>query len=268
VLKIGAHPFAVNKEQRFPDLNSLGERDPLADPDQQVVAARNSTPAIGDSRSVEHESAIAAARLRGLSEYGRGESVSDECGRLRHGASTRSARRRRASVRRRAKSIRLARPQRITDELPVDVALGKLDYMEIVGFSGPQVDSGGVGTVLLNLGFKIPAGAGTDATTNYAAPIRGMVGMDFAFYVWVPAWPLNLQMWMSGLRHGRTFATNGLRSQFHAWQGNRRERIAAKLRSAEDCSLHRAAAFSGAGGSSRSCVRRKNREESPTRRQT
>src|SRR6266480_4251007 len=60
----------------------------------------------------------------------------------------------------------------------------------------------------LNLGFKIPAGAGTDATANYAAPIRGMVGMD-RVYVWVPAWPLNLQIWMSGLRHGRTFATNG-----------------------------------------------------------
>jgi hypothetical protein len=28
-------------------------------------------------------------------------------------------------------------------------------------------------------------------------------------YTWVPAWPLNLGMWMSGLRRGRTFATNG-----------------------------------------------------------
>jgi hypothetical protein len=98
-------------------------------------------------------------------------------------------------------------PQRITDELPVDVALGKLDYMEIVGFSDHK-STAAVWYRLLNLGFKIPAGAGTDATTNYAAPIRGMVGMD-RVYVWVPAWPLNLQMWMSGLRHGRTFATNG-----------------------------------------------------------
>src|SRR5260221_69550 len=97
--------------------------------------------------------------------------------------------------------------QRITDELPVDVALGKLDYMEIVGFSDHK-STAEVWYKLLNLGFKLPAGAGTDATTNYAAPIRGMVGMD-RVYVWVPAWPLNLQMWMSGLRHGRTFATNG-----------------------------------------------------------
>jgi TolB protein len=98
-------------------------------------------------------------------------------------------------------------PQRITDELPVDVALGKLDYMEIVGFSDHKATAS-VWYRLLNLGFRIPAGAGTDATANYAAPIRGMVGMD-RVYAWVPAWPLNLAMWMNGLRHGHTFATNG-----------------------------------------------------------
>ena len=61
-------------------------------------------------------------------------------------------------------------PQRITDELPVDVALGKLDYMEIVGFSDHR-STAAVWYRLLNLGFRIPAGAGTDATANYAAPI-------------------------------------------------------------------------------------------------
>lgn len=97
--------------------------------------------------------------------------------------------------------------QRITDELPVDVALGKLDYMEIVGFS----DHKSTATVwyrLLNLGFKLPAGGGTDATANYAAPIRGQVGFD-RVYVWVPVLPLNLKEWMEGIKKGRTFATNG-----------------------------------------------------------
>src|SRR5215475_1537133 len=98
-------------------------------------------------------------------------------------------------------------PQKITDELPVDVALGKLDYMEIVGFSDHK-STAAVWYRLLNLGFQIPAGAGTDATANYAAPIRGMVGMD-RVYTWVPAWPLNIEMWMDGLKRGRTFATNG-----------------------------------------------------------
>jgi TolB protein len=97
--------------------------------------------------------------------------------------------------------------QRITDELPVDVVLGKLDYMEIVGFSDHK-STAAVWYKLLNLGFRLPAGAGTDATTNYAAPIRGQVGFD-RVYVWTPGWPANIELWMEELKHGRTFATNG-----------------------------------------------------------
>ncbi len=97
--------------------------------------------------------------------------------------------------------------QRITDELPVDVALGKLDYMEIVGFSDHK-STAAVWYKLLNLGFRLPAGAGTDATMNYAAPIRGTVGQD-RVYVWTPTWPAVISLWMDGLKQGRTFATNG-----------------------------------------------------------
>ena len=98
-------------------------------------------------------------------------------------------------------------PQKITDELPVDVALGKLDYMEIVGFSDHK-STADVWYRLLNLGFHLPAGAGTDATTNYAAPIRGQVGFD-RVYAWVPEWPLTMEVWLDALKKGRTFATNG-----------------------------------------------------------
>jgi len=97
--------------------------------------------------------------------------------------------------------------QRITDELPVDVALGKLDYMEIVGFSDHK-STAAVWYKLLNLGFRLPAAGGTDATANYAAPIRGQVGFDRT-YVWTPSWPAEIETWMDGLRRGRTFATNG-----------------------------------------------------------
>ena len=97
--------------------------------------------------------------------------------------------------------------QKITDELPVDVALGKLDYMEIVGFSDHQATAE-VWYKLLNLGFRIPAGGGTDATTDYAAPIRGQIGFDRA-YVWTPEWPANVDTWLDGLKQGKTFATNG-----------------------------------------------------------
>jgi Tol biopolymer transport system component len=97
--------------------------------------------------------------------------------------------------------------QKITDELPVDVALGKLDYMEIVGFSDHK-STATVWYKLLNLGFKLPAGGGTDATADYAAPIRGQVGFD-RVYVWTPDWPANIETWMDELKQGRTFATNG-----------------------------------------------------------
>jgi TolB protein len=98
-------------------------------------------------------------------------------------------------------------PQNITDELPVDVALHKLDYMEIVGFSDHK-STAAVWYRLLDLGFHLPAGAGTDATTNYAAPIRGYVGFD-RVYVRVPRGPLSLNTFYEGLKNGRTFATNG-----------------------------------------------------------
>ncbi len=97
-------------------------------------------------------------------------------------------------------------PQRITDELPVDVALGKLDYMEIVGFSDHK-STAAVWYKLLNLGYRIPAGAGTDAMANYAS-LHGPVGLN-RVYAWVPEGPLNIELWFDALKRGRTFATNG-----------------------------------------------------------
>ncbi len=96
--------------------------------------------------------------------------------------------------------------QRITDELPVDVALGKLDYMEIVGFSDHRATAA-VWYRLLNLGFHIPAGGGTDAMANFAS-LRGPVGMN-RVYALVPAWPAKVELWLDALKKGHTFATNG-----------------------------------------------------------
>jgi Tol biopolymer transport system component len=97
-------------------------------------------------------------------------------------------------------------PQRITDELPVDVALGKLDYMEIVGFSDHR-STAAVWYRLLNSGFRIPAGAGTDAMANYAS-LRGPVGMN-RVYASVKSGPLDIVALLEALKKGRTFATNG-----------------------------------------------------------
>ncbi len=100
--------------------------------------------------------------------------------------------------------------QALTDGLPVDVALGKVDYMEIVGFSDHR-SSARVWYQLLNCGFRIPAAAGTDAMANYAS-LRGPVGLN-RVYVHVPAerpgGRIDHVAWLNGLSAGRSVATNG-----------------------------------------------------------
>ena len=96
--------------------------------------------------------------------------------------------------------------QALTDELPVDVPLGKVDYYEVVGFSDHK-SSAAVWYKLLDLGFRIPAAAGTDAMTNYAS-LHGPVGLGRVF-VHVPAGPLSMNTWLANLKAGHTFATNG-----------------------------------------------------------
>jgi len=99
-----------------------------------------------------------------------------------------------------------AKDASLTDELPVDIALGKVDYMEIVGFSDHK-STADVWYRLLNLGFHVPAAAGTDAMANYAS-LRGPVGLN-RVYVNVPQGPLNISSWLGSLKQGNTFATNG-----------------------------------------------------------
>jgi hypothetical protein len=93
----------------------------------------------------------------------------------------------------------------LTNELPVDVAHGRVDYMEIVAFSD-HLSTARVWYRLLNCGFRLPAGAGTDAMTNYAS-LRGPVGMN-RVYVRGKG-PLTHGAFLAGLKAGRTFATNG-----------------------------------------------------------
>lgn len=99
-----------------------------------------------------------------------------------------------------------ADPAPLTDELPVDVALGKVDYMEILGFSDHK-STAAVWYKLLNCGFHIPTGAGTDAMANFAS-LRGPVGLN-RVYVQVPAGHTAIRPFLDALRRGHTFATNG-----------------------------------------------------------
>jgi TolB protein len=94
----------------------------------------------------------------------------------------------------------------LTNELPVDVALGKVDYYEALGFVDDYEATAKVWYQLLNCGFRIPAGAGTDAMANFAS-LRGPVGMNRVFVK--SGAPLEHRRWLAGLKAGRTFATNG-----------------------------------------------------------
>jgi len=64
-------------------------------------------------------------------------------------------------------------------ELPADVAHGKVDYLEVMGFSDHHITAG-IWYRFLNLGFRLPAGAGTDAMANYAS-LRGPIGLVRVF---------------------------------------------------------------------------------------
>jgi len=89
-------------------------------------------------------------------------------------------------------------------ELPIDVAIGKVDYLEVMGYSDPLITSD-VWYRLLNCGFRIPAGAGTDAFPNFAE-LRGPPGL---VRVYAKAGPrLDHRRFLDAIRTGHTFVTN------------------------------------------------------------
>ncbi len=94
----------------------------------------------------------------------------------------------------------------LTHEIPVGAALGKVDYYEAVGFNEDPFATQNVWYRLLNCGFRIPAGAGTDAMANYAS-LRGPVGINRVYVKLGPR--LEYRAFLEGLKAGRTLATNG-----------------------------------------------------------
>ncbi|MEX0645112.1 MAG: CehA/McbA family metallohydrolase [Parvularculaceae bacterium] len=95
--------------------------------------------------------------------------------------------------------------------LPVDVALGKVDYVEVVGFSDHRTTFE-VWSKLLNCGFRLPAAGGSDTMANYAS-LRGPVGLDRTYVDLGPNPPEDAaafsRAWLDGLKVGQSFATNG-----------------------------------------------------------
>jgi Tol biopolymer transport system component len=99
-----------------------------------------------------------------------------------------------------------AKDQSLTNELPVDVALGKVDYIEVLGFSDHK-STAEVWYKLLNCGFRLPTAAGTDFMGDYAS-LRGPIGLN-RVYAKVPSGPLKIEPWLAAIKAGHTFATNG-----------------------------------------------------------
>lgn len=93
----------------------------------------------------------------------------------------------------------------LSNELPADVIHGKLDYLEVVGFSDHQATAQ-VWYRLLNLGFHLPAGAGTDAMANYAS-LRGPVGLNRVFLD--TGGQRDAAAAMAALKAGHGFVSNG-----------------------------------------------------------
>jgi hypothetical protein len=90
-------------------------------------------------------------------------------------------------------------------EFPVNAALGKVDYYDVMCIWSDEYVSAKVWYRILNLGFRVPASAGTDAMTNYwRAPAIGTTRV----YVRSKS-PLDYQDWIGGLTAGRSFVTNG-----------------------------------------------------------
>ncbi|HEY7840343.1 MAG TPA: CehA/McbA family metallohydrolase [Gammaproteobacteria bacterium] len=98
----------------------------------------------------------------------------------------------------------------LMNALPVDAALGKVDYYEVLGFSDHRA-SAEVWHRLLDCGIRLTAGAGTDAMTNFAS-LRGPVGMN-RVYTRVDTNagdPETRRLnWLNAFTTGRTLATNG-----------------------------------------------------------
>ncbi|MGH9671595.1 MAG: CehA/McbA family metallohydrolase, partial [Bryobacteraceae bacterium] len=122
-------------------------------------------------------------------------------------------------------------------ELPVDLALGQVDAMDVLS-NNPEEVAMEIWYKLLNCGLRLAISAGTDSFTNVAdhyAPGGGRV------YARVDG-PMTAESWVKAYKRGRSFATNGPMIDFTVagrepgdeWRlpaGVRRVRVKAAVRS-------------------------------------
>jgi TolB protein len=83
--------------------------------------------------------------------------------------------------------------------------LGKVDYYDLMCIWNDKYVDADVWYRILNLGYRIPIAAGTDAMTDFwRAPTIGSVRV----YAHSGS-PLDYQTWIEALKSGKTFVTNG-----------------------------------------------------------
>lgn len=94
----------------------------------------------------------------------------------------------------------------IWQSLPVEAALGKLDFLEIMQFN--QYFGYPYWYALLNCGIRLPCVAGSDwPWSKPLADWYGGLGTDRTYVK--SSRPGDYRAWLDGIRHGRTFASNG-----------------------------------------------------------
>jgi hypothetical protein len=91
-------------------------------------------------------------------------------------------------------------------ELPIDVALGAVDAIDVLSYSNMTPGDFRVWYDLLNHGFRIPATAGTDACVSRFTdePPGG-----YRVYARVGAGAWTYPDWLAAIRRGESFITNG-----------------------------------------------------------
>jgi TolB protein len=96
---------------------------------------------------------------------------------------------------------------------PIDVALGVVDYLELMSGSDHRATTA-VWHRILNCGFKIPATAGEDSISDLYR--SALVGADRMYVYLGPK--LDYDLWIDAIRRGKTFVTNGPLLEFTANQ--------------------------------------------------
>ena len=95
--------------------------------------------------------------------------------------------------------------QAASSDIPLHVALGKGDFFDVVCIASDELSSAKMYYRFLNSGFRIPATGGTDNFSNVWRDPSGGTARTYAHL----DGKLRYRAWLSAVKAGRTFATNG-----------------------------------------------------------